>query len=116
MTELSPAAGRICRVAQHASWEGGKLDFPLTAPPFAPAMKAAFPEIENATRIDMEGGGPLTYNDKTLKIGDIIFADDQFFKVFSYDFIHGNAADALTKPQSIVITEKPCCKNFWRCS
>src|SRR5678816_4023987 len=49
-----PDADRIYRVAQHASWEGGKLDFPLTAPVFAPAMKQQFPEVEAATRIDME--------------------------------------------------------------
>ncbi len=102
-----PDAGRIYRVAQHASWEGGKLDLPLTAPVFAPAMQAAFPEIEYATRIDPEGGGTITMtnNEKSIKANDIISADDQFFKVFSYHFIDGNPATALSKPRSIVITE-----------
>lgn len=107
-----PDANRIYRVAQHASWDGGKLDLPLTAPPFAPAMKAAFPEIEQATRIDLEGGGVIAYGGKTLKANDIIFADDQFFKVFSYDFIYGSAANALSKPQSVVITESLAAKVF----
>ena len=40
-----PNADRIYRIAQHASWDGGKLDLPLTSPPLSPAMKAAFPEI-----------------------------------------------------------------------
>jgi putative ABC transport system permease protein len=107
-----PDADRIYRVAQHARWDGGKLDLPLTAPPFAPAMKAAFPEIEQATRIDMEGGGVLSYNNKTLKANDIIFADDKFFKVFDYNFIDGNAATALSKPGSVVITESLAAKVF----
>ena len=107
-----PNADRIYRVAQHATWDGGKMDLPLTSPVFAPVMQAAFPEIEHATRIDREGGGVITYNSKTLKVGDIIYADDQFFKVFGYNFIYGNSADALTKPQSIVITESLAIKLF----
>lgn len=107
-----PGADRIYRVAQHATWDGGKLDLPLTSPPFAPAMKAAFPEIETATRIDMEGGGVITYAGKTLKANDIIFADESFFSVFSYNFLYGNAANALSKPQSVVITESLASKVF----
>ncbi|CAN5187855.1 ABC transporter permease [soil metagenome] len=107
-----PGADHIYRVAQHASWDGGKLDLPLTSPPFAPSLKASFPEIESATRIDMEGGGVLTYNSKILKANDIIVADDNFFKVFGYDFLYGSAASALSKPKSIVITESLAAKVF----
>ncbi|MEP7317815.1 MAG: ABC transporter permease [Panacibacter sp.] len=107
-----PDAGRIYRVSQHASWDGGKLDLPITSPPFATAMKATFPEVETATRIDIEGGGVITYAGKTLKAGDIIFSDDQFFKVFGYDFKYGSAIGALSKPQSVVITETLATKIF----
>ena len=108
-----PDGGRIYRVAMHASWEGGKLDLPITSPPFAPAMIAAFPEVENATRIDREGSGNIGYNDKTFKTDNaVFFVDDQFFKVFNYYFIAGNAANALAKPQSIVITESLAVKIF----
>lgn len=107
-----PDADRIYRVAQHAVWESSSMDVPLTAPPFAPAMKNAFPEVEVATRIDMEGGGIMQYDNKTIRQNDIIFSDDQFFKVFGYDFIYGNAATALSKPQSIVITDSFATKLF----
>src|SRR4051794_30482952 len=107
-----PDADRIYRIAQHASWDGGKLDLPLTSPPLAPAMKAAFPEIESATRIDMEGGGIITYNDKKLKTNDIVFADNNLFKVFQYNFIYGDAKSVLDKPNSIVITESLAKKIF----
>ncbi|MEO6720381.1 MAG: ABC transporter permease, partial [Ferruginibacter sp.] len=107
-----PEADRIYRVAQHASWEGGKLDLPITSPIFGPAMKQQFPEVESTTRIDREGGGVISYADKTLKVGDIIVSDDQFFKVFQYDFKYGNPATALSKPNSIVITESLATKIF----
>ena len=107
-----PNADRIYRIAQHASWDGGKLDLPLTSPPLSPAMKAAFPEIEASTRIDIEGGGIITYRDKKLKTNDIVFADNNLFKVFQYDFISGDANTGLDKPNSIVITERLAKKIF----
>lgn len=107
-----PDTDRIYRVAQHAVWESSSMDVPLTAPPFAPAMKNTFPEVEVATRIDMEGGGIIQYDQKTIKQDDIIFSDDKFFRVFAYDFIYGNEASALSKPHSIVATESFAAKLF----
>ena len=42
---------RIYRVAQHASWDAGKMNIALTSGPIAPGLKNAFPEIEDATRL-----------------------------------------------------------------
>ncbi len=105
-------AGKIYRIVQHASWEGGSLNIVPTSAPFAPQLKANFPEIEDAVRIDIEGGGVIKYGDKTLKQNDICFADNSFFKLFNYHFLYGDAASALTQPQSIVITESLAEKIF----
>ena len=107
-----PESERIYRVAQHASWEGGKLDLPLTSPPFGPALQQAFPEVAATTRIDMEGGGTISYDNKKMKVNDLIFTDENFFKVFQYEFISGNPLTALSKPQSVVITEELAKKFF----
>jgi len=98
-------SGRIYRVAQHARWEGGKLDIVPTSAPFAPNLKSTFPEVEETARIDIEGGGVIKYSDKTLKQNDICFTDNSFFKLFDYHFLHGDAASALIQPNTIVITE-----------
>ena len=105
-------ADRIVRVAQHASWDGGNLNIALTSPPFAPALKAAYPEIEDAVRIDPEGGGIIINEDKKIKVNDIIFADKSILKIFSYQFLYGDAATALSNPESIVITESLADKLF----
>ena len=105
-------ADRIVRVVQHASWDGGNLNIALTSPPFAPALKAAYPEIEEAVRIDPEGGGVITYEDKKIKADDIIFADNSILKIFSYQFLNGDATTALANPGSIVITESLAKKLF----
>ncbi|MDP4248701.1 MAG: ABC transporter permease [Bacteroidota bacterium] len=98
-------ADRIVRVVQHARWDGGSMNIALTSAPFAPALKQSFPEIEEAVRIDPEGGGVIQHGSSNLKVGDIIVADPSLFHVFTYDFLQGNAESALADPQAIVITE-----------
>jgi len=99
-----PNADRIFRIAQHAEWDGGTFHGAITPDPYAAAMKADFPEIEETVRIDIEGGGTFRADGKEFRAGDILFADKTFFNVFSYDFIYGNANAAFAKPKSIVIT------------
>lgn len=98
-------ADRIFRVVQHGSWNGGKFDLAVTSAPYAPALKADFPQVEETARIDAEGGGKITYGDKTISEGSMIFTDNAVFKIFSYQFLSGDAETALSKPQSIVLTK-----------
>ncbi len=105
-------ADRIARVVQHASWDGGNLNIALTSAPFAPALKNAYPEIEDAVRIDPEGGGMITFKEKKIKADDIIFADNSLFKIFTYRFLFGDASTAFSNPQSIVLTESLAQKLF----
>lgn len=104
-------ANRIYRIAQHAEWGEGHFDLASTSPPFAQAFKNTFPEVQDAVRLDAEGGGTITYGDKHIKEGNILFADSSFFRVFSYTFLFGNE-NALEKPQSIVITKTLAGKIF----
>jgi len=99
-------ADRIFRVVQHTKWNGNDLHQAPTSAPFAPALKAGFSEIEDAVRINMEGGGIITNGEKKIKQDDIIFADSSLMRLFSYEFLFGDAQTALSKPQSIVITEQ----------
>ncbi|MGC4035901.1 MAG: ABC transporter permease [Chitinophagaceae bacterium] len=104
-------ADRIYRIAQHAEWSGGGFNLPLTSPPFAQAFKNSFPEVKETVRLDMEGGGTITYGEKNIKAGDMIFADSSFFRVFSYKFLSGSE-NSLDKPRSIVITKTLATKLF----
>jgi putative ABC transport system permease protein len=109
-------ADRIYRIVQHANWNGGGMHIVPTSAPFATQLKTRFPEIENAVRIDVEGGGVIKYQDKILKQDDICFADNSFFKIFNYTFLYGDAAYSLRQPQSIVITESLAKKIFGNAS
>ena len=105
-------ASRIFRVAHHARWEGGDLHMATTSLPFSGALKAQYPEIEEATRILTEGGGIITYNNKSIKAGDIYFADANVFKVFTYPIIAGDAKTALARADAIVLSESLARKFF----
>ncbi|HEY9197475.1 MAG TPA: ABC transporter permease, partial [Mucilaginibacter sp.] len=103
---------RIFRVTQHGSWNGGRFNLVVTSAPYAVALKNDYPEVEEAVRIDAEGGGKIIYGDKQIEQGDIIFTDKSFFDVFTYHFMYGEASSALAKPQSVVLTKTLAVKLF----
>jgi putative ABC transport system permease protein len=104
-------AERIYRLASHGWWGEEKFDITGTSGLSAAAFKKDYPEVEDAVRIDPEGGGVLTYNDKTIKEDAILFTDPSVFNVFTYHFIAGGS-NALKDPNSIVLTKTLAAKLF----
>ncbi|MDB5089558.1 MAG: hypothetical protein JWR09_3552 [Mucilaginibacter sp.] len=96
---------RIFRVAQHGKWGNGGFNLAITSIPYGPALKADYPEVEEAIRIDGEGGGKIIYDDKQITANDISFADNAIFNIFSYHFLSGDPETALSKPHTIVLTK-----------
>jgi putative ABC transport system permease protein len=105
---------RLYRVVHTAEWPNGGFRLAPTAAPFAAALKKDYPEIEEAARIDREGGGTLIYGDKKIKADDAIFADNSILSMFRWPFIAGDAATALSTPHSIVLTRGLAEKLFGR--
>ncbi|MBO9202392.1 MULTISPECIES: ABC transporter permease [Niastella] len=104
-------ASRIYRMVSHGKWGTEKFDITGTSGLAAAALKNDFPEVEDAVRIHAEGGGILTYEDKTIKEGNMFFSDPSFFTVFTWRFLAGNT-HALEKPNSIVLTRSLAGKLF----
>ena len=84
-----------------------------TTAPLANLMKESIPEIRSVARIDYyAGGGQSPYfkvdeiggSLKTVKVKNVVFADNNFFDLFSFKVIYGNPATALNNPYSIVLT------------
>jgi len=73
--------------------------------PLAEALEAELPEVKHAVRSTTWDWRQLfTLNDKVLKVGGR-YADPEFFEVFSFPFLHGDAKQALKQPNSVVISE-----------
>jgi len=75
-----------------------------------PRFKAAIPEIRAFVRyqqsyLDTKKGTDIT----TQKV---FYTDKDFFSVFSFPLIHGNAATALQSPNTIVVTEDVAKREF----
>ena len=83
-----------------------------------PALLNDVPEIKTYVRTHpMYGGAVVSYEKKQgdpmiFREDNIQFADSTFLDVFTYEVIHGDAATALDKPNSVVITEKTAKKYF----
>ncbi len=105
-------AAQIYRIAQHGSWSGGNFHLAVTPAPMAQALKNEYPEIAYTTRFDAEGGSTIVYGERRLQVNDMLFADSSVFKMFSYHFLYGDATTALSKPQTIVLTETLAKKLF----
>jgi putative ABC transport system permease protein len=99
-----PHADRIYRAVNHATWTGGNLHLASTSAPFAAVLKKDYPEIEQITRVETDGGASLKYGEKKLEVGDMFFVDSTFFNVFNFPMVAGDAVSALAQPNSLVLT------------
>jgi putative ABC transport system permease protein len=86
---------------------------PSTRNPMGPALKETFPEIERAVRTWLLTD-PYTFrvDEKAFHQEGILFADPGFFRLFSYEFLHGDPNDPLRDPSSIVLTQSASRKYF----
>jgi putative ABC transport system permease protein len=76
-----------------------------------PAFKAKIPEIEEYVRVWAVGGTNFIGNGKALLL-NYTYADESFFKVFSFPLLYGDPGSALTQPNSVVLTEQSALRFF----
>ncbi len=86
--------------------------FAVTSVPIAPAMKMEYPEIEQYARIVDNGNMFIRYKNKEFYEKKIYSADSSYFKVFTCEFLKGSPDNALTEPNTMVVTESFAKKYF----
>ena len=101
---------RICRVTTHLRMSEVDFDMATTAFPAAQALQDEFGEVEQATRI-FKQHWVLKLNDKKID-EQIILVDSNFFDIFSFPLIVGDAKRALKEPASIILTESAARRYF----
>lgn len=74
--------------------------------PLAPALLEEMPEIEYAVNSSPVQQDFILSNGEQNFDASGIFADENFFKIFSYEFLQGNRSTVLDGKSSVVITEK----------
>lgn len=89
-----------------------KVHAAVTSAPLALAFKTEIPEVEEAVRMTGLNRDLVQVDDTKFEEKEIIYADSNFFKIFTFPFIKGDAEHALLNPEGIVLTEEMAMKYF----
>jgi putative ABC transport system permease protein len=105
---------RIYRIEVEDIRPEGKGIYASTPAPYTPVLKEDYPEIEKITRVYFmdrklvatASGGKKFYEDR------FIFADPDFFDIFTFPVVKGNPTHLLSNPNSLVLTASTAGKYF----
>lgn len=103
---------RIYRITETMNLSGQDDPFAVSSFPVAPALKTAFPEVENAVRLMIGRAQTAWYGEKAFNLKQVYQAEADFFEVFDFPFIYGNPATALQEPYTIVLSEQVATRFF----
>lgn len=104
-------ADRIYHVVTNLHNPEGTITWPVTPGPLADEIKNNIPEIEYVTPIANDGPRLVQVEEKSY-LPDGYFTYPEFFKIFSYKIIEGDASNPLANPSSIVLTKSLAQKLF----
>ena len=107
-------AGRIYQIGQYLpTWSvGGTSNFAATSGILAPTLAKEFPDVEYAVRITATDA-PIIYQRNSV-LGSGLYADRDFFDVFTYPLTAGDRAAALREPFTVVLSKSLAGKLFGR--
>lgn len=98
-------ADRIVRVVFQGNIQGEALQEAHVMPPVAGVLQADYPEVLAATRIRLMGSPTVTIGDDQFRNHRAAFADANFFEVFTFPLLEGNSGKALSRPNSLVLSQ-----------
>ena len=97
-TTIQPTGKRSVDMAS-TSWKAGNL------------IRQEIPGVESITILRRGFGGDASIGDNRIPVGGF-YADEQFFRVFSFPLLKGIAETALREPRSLVLTRTTAKKLF----
>ncbi len=105
---------RIFRVTRKWLNEDGVVSLHLghVAPPVAPLLANDFPDIIHAVRMLRIGRALIGNGSTFFEESRFFFAEEDIFKVFTFDMTIGDPQTALQDPLTMVITEEAAEKYF----
>ncbi len=68
-------------------------------------LDTSFPEIKNVVRLEPRNTGVVKQRDRLVQETNLLYVDENFFEIFSYQWLAGAAATALAEPNSMVLTQ-----------
>ena len=105
-------ADRIYRAGQFAKMGDSEFDMSWVPGPLITILREEFEEIESASRIGNSLTRYIEHNNIIQEEEKFIFAENDIFDVLTIGFIHGSSLNAITEPNTMVITEAIALKYF----
>lgn len=113
--EFHTNANRIYRSSLEYSFGGQTAKTAVSPTALLPLLERNFPEVESGVRLY----NPARWNPFVIRKGENVFqeekffyADSTFFQVFSFALLHGNPREALTNPNTVILTQSMAKKYF----
>jgi putative ABC transport system permease protein len=102
---------RIYRVVSSFKYpDGNSFDSQGVPRPLAPAMRNDFSQLEKVAAIQKAGGIiKVSAQDGKAEIKaaeDVFYIEPEFFEIFDYTWLAGTPKEALSKPNTLVLSEK----------
>ncbi len=104
---------RVCRIVIDIRTQTANRVFALISPTVAPALKADYPQVEHAARAIIPSSSRLVKRKDTFFYEDrFMYADQELFDIFTIPFIQGATQGALTRPNTLVVSQRMAHKYF----
>ena len=97
-------ADHIYRLCHELTMSGTTMYTPTGGDPMAPAIQAACPEVTAITRVKTGDRTDIAYGNNRIFEDNILYADSQFFSVFTFSLSQGDPKTALARGHSVVVT------------
>lgn len=102
---------RIAQLHFSLNWDGDVVTWPTGPGLFAEEIKSSIPDVQFITRV-APNGQRLFQVDEKNHLEEGYFADPEFFNVFSFNVIQGDAKNPLPDKSSVVVSRKLAMKLF----
>jgi putative ABC transport system permease protein len=103
---------RVCRIVIDIRTQTANRVFALVSPTVAPALKADYPQVEYAARAIPARSRLVRRNDTFFYEDRFMYADQELFDVLTFQFTQGNPLEALTRPNTLVVSQRMSIKYF----
>jgi len=96
---------KVYLIENNQPGDGQVHTFSASPGPMAQEIRTTIPGVEAVSRLcSYTAEGLLTYRDNGFK-KEGVFVDNDYLSIFNFKFLRGKSANALTQPNSIVLTE-----------
>ena len=102
---------RIAKVYMEFQYSGTLNKADVTGTKVGPQFQRVFPQIESYVRT-MKSSHSVSNDSETFEETRILFADKDFFYLFSFNLLQGDPMSVLEGPQKIVLTPTTAKKYF----